>query len=122
MAQGKKKVKKVKFWRKALFFAAGTILEKSIDKVKDVKLKVSLKAYFIEPIKLFKEVLTDKDPNDAEQVGEVWEQVKGLTKLGTIEVLKEAIDQKVKDDFIKESIVLLLNEYQNSLAIEENEV
>ena len=60
------------------------------------------------PLEEASRALTDKNPNDQEQLAAIWQEYKGESIEGTLAFAQEIINDKVKDGPIKETILSLL--------------
>lgn len=105
------KVKKVK---RILFGILVSLLKGFIEALPDNELKGALHIQFQRPLEEFGKVLTDNDPNDIDQIKQKWKEINGDFEDASLENIKTLIGAKIKNEEVKEILISILEDYQDS--------
>jgi hypothetical protein len=96
------------------------LFNRAVKNIKDPELQSDLQLMIGKPITDFQKVLTDNNPNDLDQIKEVWQKHKQETFYNSIEALESGVRLVVKDEAIQETIIDLLDAYQEEIKPEED--
>jgi hypothetical protein len=95
-------------FKKALIAAALTLIRvKFINRINHVELRSLVEKGFL-PAESVLEKLTDKDPNNAAQMQQIWLQYKDQLQNDSIELAIEIVKRKVKDEAIRLLVIAAL--------------
>lgn len=102
--------------KRIAFGIIASLMKAFVDRIKDPELKGILAVQFEEPISAFHQVLTDNDPNDVDQIKQVWREISGDFKNTSLDNLDELIKIVIDDEETEETLLLILENYRDLRA------